>query len=231
MAMSWIELLKDPYSFFMLLSLINIGFYLLNYLFSSYWGSSRKQTLKRKTLFDFGISLVILMSNILVAIPGYWLFYYDYISFDMTSNFFISILHLCILVLLVDFIMYMGHKMSHYLEPFKSFHDKYHTHKEFNELSLYVMHPAEVLGLGMIFTLVFYGYSFSFYAVVLFLIINWFWGVIAHFNVDKISVPFFFSNNLFHAIHHRDGRYNLGFYTVFWDKVFGTFSSILIDEK
>lgn len=228
--MSWIEELKNPYYFFTLLTVVNVLFYLFNYVLASYWKCSRYPLIKKKTVLDFGISLVILVSNILVALPGYWLFYYGYITFDMNSSFFTLPTHLLVLLLVVDFIMYVGHRLSHHVEPLKSFHSKHHTHKEFNELSLYVMHPAETLGLAAIFTLLFYVYSFNIYAVVIFLIINWFWGVIAHLNVDKIHVPRLFSNNLFHAVHHKEGAYNLGFYTVFWDKVFGTFKATL-DEK
>ena len=216
------EWLKNPYYFFGLLTVVNVVFYLLTYLFSSYWGCSRKQTLKQKTFSDFGLSLLVLLSNILIAIPGYMLFYYGVIGFNYEFNFRI-VIDLLALLLMVDFMMYVSHHLSHKVYFLKKLHEKHHSHEEFNELSLYVMNPLEVVGLGLMFTLLFYLYDFNIYAVIAFLIVNWFWGVIAHFNVDKIAIPKFFSNNLFHAIHHKEGNYNLGFYTVIWDKVFGTY--------
>jgi sterol desaturase/sphingolipid hydroxylase (fatty acid hydroxylase superfamily) len=217
---SW---LKNPYYFFTLLTLVNVLFYFLTYLFSSYWGCSRKQKLKKKTWRDFSLTLLVLLSNILVAIPGYFLFIYGQIDFTYEVNFSIFFEFL-LLFLLVDFLMYLLHNISHKVRFFKQLHQEHHRHKIFNELSLYVMNPLEVFGLGLLFTALFYLYDFNIYAVVAFLILNWFWGVIAHFNVDKTSPPKLFSNNFFHAIHHKNENYNLGFYTVIWDKLFKSYS-------
>ena len=219
--------LKDPYTFFALLSVVNILFYLLTLLFSSYWGCSKKQKLKERTLSDFGLSLFILLLNIAVAIPGYALFYWDIIGFEYAFSIGSFLIDLLLLLIVVDFIMYVAHFSAHKIDVLKKLHERHHTHHEFNELSLYVMHPLEAMGLGFLFTFLFCLYDFNFYAVVIFLILNWFWGLIAHFNVDKVLVPKFFSNNLFHAIHHKNGEYNLGFYTVVWDKIFKSYSTTL----
>ena len=229
--MNIFEQLKDPYFFFALLSVVNVLFYIFTYLFSSYWGCSRKQVLKPKSFGDFTVSLLVLVTNIAVAIPGYLLFYYDVIVFDYAYSFFLIFVELMALLFIIDFIMYVTHRLSHEISFLKVLHKKHHTHKEFNELSLYVMNPLEAIGLGLLFTFLFYLYSFNIYAVIIFLLINWFWGVIAHFNVDKVSVPTFLSNNLFHAIHHKEGEYNLGFYTVIWDKLFGTFKARMFQAK
>ena len=221
--MNLIPLLKDPYYFFILLSVVNILFYLLTLLFSSYWGCSNKQQLKKKSLSDFALSLFILFVNIAVAIPGYALFYWDIIKFDYTFSFASLFADLFLLLVVVDFIMYVAHLSAHRIDFLKKVHERHHTHHEFNELSLYVLHPFEAIGLGLLFTFLFCLYDFNIYAVVLFLLLNWFWGVIAHLNVAKVSIPKFFSNNLFHAIHHKTGAYNLGFYTVLWDKLFKTY--------
>jgi len=216
---SW---LKNPYYFFTLLTFVNVLFYLLTYLLSSYWGCSRKQRLKEKTWRDFSVTLLVLLSNILVAIPGYFLFSHGQIAFTYEVNL-LMLFEFLLLFILVDFLMYLSHHISHKIAFFKKLHQEHHRHESFNELSLYVMNPLEVLGLGLLFTALFYLYDFNIYAVVAFLILNWFWGVIAHFNVDKASTPKIFSNNLFHAIHHQNGNYNLGFYTVVWDRLFKTY--------
>ena len=222
-----IQLLKNPYYFFTLLSVVNILFYLLTLLFSSYWGCSKKQQLKKKSLSDFNLSLFIILINIIVAIPGYILFYFDIIRFEYKFSFKFILLDLVILLIVVDFLMYITHLSAHKINFLKKIHTRHHTHHEFNEFSLYVLHPFESIGLGLLFTSLFYLYTFNIYAVIIFLIINWIWGVIAHLNVDKVSTPTLFCNNLFHAIHHKNGDYNLGFYTVLWDKLFKTYNTTL----
>ncbi len=221
--MTYEQWLKDPYYFFALLSIVNVVFYILAYFISSYWGCSREEVSKKKTLSDFGLSLFILVLNIIVAIPGYMLFYWDIIRFDYQFSFGALLLDLVLLIAVVDFIMYVTHLLAHKVEFLKTLHARHHTHHEFNEFSLYVLHPYEALGLGFLFTSLFYFYTFNIYTVVLFLCINWFWGVIAHLNTSTGVMPKFFSDNLFHAIHHKEGEYNLGFYTVLWDRLFKTY--------
>jgi sterol desaturase/sphingolipid hydroxylase (fatty acid hydroxylase superfamily) len=215
--------LKNPLNFFLLLTLVNILFYLLTLLISFYFGAKSKQKLMKKSKSDVRLSLIILFINIAMALPGYLLFYYDVIYFVYFFSVIDLLVDFVILLLLIDLNMYFAHTLSHKVKLLKKLHERHHTHEEFNELSLYVMHPLETLGLGMLITLIFYFYHFNIYAVICFLIFNWYWGMIGHLVVDDERPPIFITNSQFHAIHHQDGKQNLGFYTTIWDKLFGTF--------
>lgn len=214
--------LKEPLHFFVLLSLVNILFYTLTLLLSYLWNHYTKRRVKTRTVADFRLSLSILFFNIVIAIPGYLLFYFNIIVFKYEYIWVSIVIDVVIIGMVVDLIMYISHYFSHKIPWMKALHERHHTHHTFNELSLYVMHPLETIGLGMLFTLLFWLYDFNLYAVMLFLVFNWFWGVIAHFNVKRTERYRFFTNSVFHAIHHQEKRVNFGFYTTVWDRVCGT---------
>ncbi|MEN8304275.1 MAG: sterol desaturase family protein [Campylobacterota bacterium] len=222
--MSLLETLKDPYYFFTLLIVINLFFYLFSLGFSHVWAHFKKDTLPKKTFSDFMNTLLVLFTNIVIAIPGFMLFSNDMIRFNVESNVVIDTL---ILLLVIDLAMYISHKLAHTVFPFSHFHLKHHTHHHFNEFSLYVMNPIESIGLGLIITLLLYLHSFNLYAVGIFLVINWAWGVVAHLNSEKKRASDFLCNSVFHAIHHQNGERNFGFYTVIWDKLFASYQKNL----
>ena len=215
--------LKNPYNFFTLLTLVNVIFYMVNFFLASSHAKCLKTLLVEISKSDWSHSLWILLINILVAIPGYLLFYYDIVQFGYDSHFLIILWDVLLLVLLVDGLAYVGHYMAHRVARLKKFHEVHHEHVEFNELSLYVMHPVEAIGLSVVFTLLFIVIEFNIYAVIIFLIFNWLWGVIAHFMPKDEKKSYLLTNNLFHAVHHRKGETNYGFYTTIWDRLFKTY--------
>lgn len=222
--MNILETLKDPYLFFTLLSAVNIGFYLVTLAVSYFWAKYKQYPLPKKTRSDFATTLVILLTNILVAIPGFLLFKYDIITFTLTGN---ILYETIVLLLLVDLAMYVLHRVAHGVYPFNIFHLKHHTHEKFNEFSLYVMNPIESIGMALIIMTYLLLYDFNLYAVIVFLVLNWFWGVVGHINTEKKETSGFLGNNTFHQIHHVESSKNFGFYTVIWDKLFKTYEGVL----
>ena len=222
--MNILEALKDPYLFFALLSAVNIVFYIVTLAVSHFWAKHKQYPLPKKTFSDFSTTLVILLTNILVAIPGFLLFKYDILSFTLSGN---IVLETIVLLVLVDLAMYVVHRVAHVVYPFNIFHLKHHTHEKFNEFSLYVMNPIESIGLALIITGYLALYSFNLYAVIIFLVMNWFWGVVGHINAEDKEASGFFGDNTFHQIHHVEGSKNFGFYTVIWDKLFKTYEGVL----
>jgi sterol desaturase/sphingolipid hydroxylase (fatty acid hydroxylase superfamily) len=172
---------------------------------------------------DLQSSIWILILNIVVAVPGYLLFYYGIVAFDYSTNVWSVFVDFLLLLVVVDFLVFIFHLLAHRLSFFKNFHLVHHSHVEFNELSLYVMHPVEAIGLGIIFTLLFIFMSFNIYAVIIFLIFNWYWGVVAHFTPTDNQKSTLLTNNLFHATHHKEANYNYGFYTTIWDRIFKSY--------
>lgn len=214
---------KNPYFFFSFLTVVNFIFYALTLLMSEKRARCYRIDLPKKTRGDFLISLVVLFTNIIIAIPGYLLFLENKIRFVYDVEIFEIIIEFIVLVFTVDILLFIAHGLSHRVPFFRRFHAKHHTHETFNALSLYVMHPAEAAALGILFTVLFFLYTFNIYTLFIFLFFNWFWGVLAHWNIESETAPIFFSNNQFHAIHHRDSDANFGFYTVVFDRILKTF--------
>jgi sterol desaturase/sphingolipid hydroxylase (fatty acid hydroxylase superfamily) len=217
------EFLKNPYYFFILLSIVNILFYVVNFFLATKRAKCLRTLLVEVSKSDWKSSLWILFLNIVVAIPGYLLFYYDVVNFEYSTSIWTVLFDFLLLLLVVDFLTFVAHLLAHKVSFLKDFHLVHHAHVEFNELSLYVMHPAEAIGLGLMFTLLFTFMSFNIYAVIIFLIFNWYWGVIAHFTPKNNQKSKLLTNNIFHAVHHKEGDYNYGFYTTVWDRIFKSY--------
>ncbi|WP_160112280.1 sterol desaturase family protein [Aquimarina sp. AU58] len=213
--------LYNPFYFWGLLFIANIAMFLCTILISYLWSSfyrHQKLPIEKK---DITLSIVIMMINVLVAIPGYLLFINSNITFTNTN----LIRDFILLFVVVDFVMYIFHYASHYVWPFTLAHEKHHEHHSFNEISLYVMHPLEAILFGCILTLLPFVISLNFYSFIFFLFFNWLIGVVSHLNTSSNTRVVLFGNNIFHRNHHEYSKYNFGFYTVIWDRIFGTYYS------
>ncbi|WP_438712746.1 sterol desaturase family protein [Aquimarina muelleri] len=211
--------LKDPFIFFPLLIIINIIAYGLNISFSKIWDRiySHHTSISKKEIL---LSLLILVLNIAVAFPGFILWSNEIIVFS-NDNFWLSFIGL---FLLIDFLMYVSHWVSHNISYLRKIHSKHHEHSiKFNCVSLYYMSPWESVLFGLLLTTVTILFSFNLYSFISFLLFNWFYGVITHLNVSK-SKPHFliFTTNTFHHNHHQLNGVNYGFYTFLWDRIFKT---------
>jgi sterol desaturase/sphingolipid hydroxylase (fatty acid hydroxylase superfamily) len=106
-------------------------------------------------------------------------------------------------------------------------HGKHHEHVSTNFLSLFVLHPFETIGFGLMMIVLLMGYNFSLTAIVTYLTINLIWGTIGHLNrifsdkFDRLGI----GTTRFHNLHHLDERKNFGFYTSIWDRLFGTYKN------
>ncbi len=214
------EFLKDGYVFWIVMILANIIMYMLNVMLNYMWSKYHSlQSLKISNL-DIRTSILILAVNVAVAIPGYYLFINGYITFTQTNFLWDFIL----LVAVFDTAMYFLHYLFHIVWPFNKIHQNHHTHKYFNEFSLYVMNPLEALFFGLLLTLMAYLFSVNIFSFMLFIAFNWLYGVVAHLNTKVDKKPLFFGNSSFHKKHHEYSNCNYGFYTVIWDKIFRTTS-------
>lgn len=196
----------------------NILMYLVTIAISYIWNKIYNYKSLKLTKDDVKTSLVVLLINIGVAIPGYFLWINSKINFT-EYNF---IFDLMILFFGFDLAMYVLHYISHKIWPFKLLHIKHHTHHSFNIISLYVMHPLESLLFGILLTISVLFFQFNIYSFLVFITINWLLGVIGHLNTPSEKQPLFFGNHIFHKIHHEKLNYNYGFYTIVWDSIFRT---------
>ena len=215
----YLQELKKPVVFWGVLLIANVGMFLGTVLISYVWSSvynHKKLPIEKK---DIWLSIIITIVNIVIAIPGYLLFVNSKITFT-NSNFFGSFV---LLFVIVDLAMYLFHYASHYFWPFVLIHEKHHQHHSFNEISLYVMHPLEAFLFGSILTIIPFFIALNFYSFIFFLLFNWWIGVVSHLNTSSNKKAKIFGTNIFHRDHHQTSMYNFGFYTVIWDKIFGTY--------
>lgn len=213
------EIFNNCFTFWSVLIGANILMYVLTICISYSWSKFYNHKTLELTKHDLYNSLTVVLVNILVAIPGYFLFLNNYISFTTNSS---LITDFIILFFVFDLAMYVLHLISHYVWPFKTIHGKHHSHEYFNAISLYVMEPTESLLFGVLLTVCALFLELNFYSFLSFLFLNWWLGVIGHLNTTSTKQPFLFGNHVFHKAHHQEGNKNFGFYTVIWDRIFGT---------
>lgn len=218
-----------------LLSLvINVFLFLLSitffYIFSRLSNNQRLQSQRQKvTIEDTLLSLLVLVCNALVFVVGFLFWQKGMLIVQESTNGLRIIVEVVFLVLIMDFLMYVFHRIVHLPFFYKLIHLRHHHHQSTNAISLFVLHPIEALGFGSLIILVIFIYPFSYLAISIYLFVNLFWGTIGH--LDKEVLPYKFSARLqsvfvgttrFHNNHHQNPHCNYGFYTVIWDKLFGT---------
>lgn len=136
----------------------------------------------------------------------------------------------CLVMLLaMDFGMYVLHRVAHHPRLFAFFHHFHHRHESTNPISLFVLHPLEVIGFGLLMIVFLMVYPMSLGGLVCYLTLNVLWGTLGHSGVEPfpekmLAVPGLrlLGTSTFHAEHHEHPRFNFGFYTLIWDSLFGT---------
>ncbi|WP_142687813.1 sterol desaturase family protein [Chitinophaga polysaccharea] len=206
---------------------LSVGCYMLFSRFSR--NTPLQGGLQKVTSGDIRLSVLVTGCNALVFIVGYSLWQRDILSVGDSTNVLLIIMEVIFLVIAMDFLMYIFHRVAHLPLFYKLFHLRHHQHESTNAISLFVLHPVEALGFGGLFVLVLFIYPFSYPAISIYLFINLLWGTIGHLDKEilpkRISVLLqsgFLGTTRFHNDHHKLPHYNYGFYTVLWDRIFGT---------
>ena len=167
--------------------------------------------------------------NTLITLGGYLLFTSGIIVFHLDFNLLEILIDVVVLVLAMDLLMYVFHRAIHTLRFIYTYHDLHHHYNTPTAISLFVLHPIEVLGFGVLWLFLLYAIDFSIYAVILYLMFNVTMGIIGHLRTE--CVPAAVKNNVllqwlantgFHVDHHQHEEHNFGFYTKVWDRMFGT---------
>jgi sterol desaturase/sphingolipid hydroxylase (fatty acid hydroxylase superfamily) len=181
---------------------------------------------------DIVLSGITIICNALIFILGVFLWRNGWINI-LTDASFLKIALMTILMLVcMDFLMYVTHRIAHSKVLYKLVHRKHHEHDSTNALSLFVLHPYESLGFGFLMLAVIAIIDFPPESVAIYLTLNLIWGTIGHLNVEPISGNIYnryLSKALgmakFHNLHHQNIESNYGFYTLYWDKLFKTLNS------
>lgn len=222
--LSWLQWILLSIAVNIFLYLFSIGLYLF---IEKTCHKNRLQDLNHPiTKADFYTSFLTIICNCLVMLLGVILWKYKMIKlsnhFSPTS----IVLETVALILLMDFCMYMFHYAAHLPGIYKILHGKHHEHVNTNFLSLFVLHPIETIGFGLMILALLVGYDFSVVSITVYLFINLVWGTIGHLNKEFFPSKFntyFVGTTQFHNQHHLDETKNFGFYTSIWDRLFGTY--------
>lgn len=213
----------------LLLCLASIVFYLVVHKIAS----NQKllapyQIWRGSDVFQVGITV---LCNAFVLVLGVYLWKYQIVQINFNASWGTVLWQVIVLVLVMDFLMYVFHRLAHMPIIYSFIHRKHHDHTHVNALSLFVLSPFEAIGFGLFLIVVLGCFSFSYQAIMLYLLINLLWGTIGHFNIElfpafaKSMVGQWIGTARFHNTHHQMPQANYGFYTTLWDKIAGTFSS------
>jgi lathosterol oxidase len=180
------------------------------------------------TRFDMVIAAVGVILNAGVGFVGWHLWKAGLITLTEAPLWRVAI-DVVVILLAMDFGMYWAHRIAHHPRLYPLFHNLHHNHESTNHISLFVLHPFEVIGFGGLMLAVLLIYPASVNALLIYLTLNIAWGTLGHSGVEPfppaIAHKFYlnwFGTSTFHAEHHQTPRHNYGFYTLFWDKLFGT---------
>lgn len=179
---------------------------------------------------DFGVCMRTIACNSTVFVVGVYLWKNNWVSVQFNASILAIVLQVGVLVLVLDFLMYVFHRIAHTTYIYPLLHHKHHEHTRVNALSLFVLSPAEALGFGFFIIATMLCYSFSYQAVLIYLTINVLWGTIGHFNLNLFAsigqsrLGGWIGTATFHHKHHQTPQCNYGFYTTIWDKLLHTYN-------
>lgn len=210
---------------------LSICLYLIaNKLTSSGYIQEQKQVITNR---DIILSLFVVVCNSSVLLLGVWLYNLGFIQVVEESTVLVILLQSVALIIGMDFLMYVFHRIAHIPLFYPLAHDRHHEHTSVNSISLFVLHPIEAIGFGLLFIVLLYLFTFDTMAIALYLLINLIWGTIGHIDKDVFKGTAFervtrdiLCLTVFHNIHHQDPKCNYGFYTLFWDKCFKTYRKL-----
>lgn len=176
------------------------------------------------------LAILCVILNAVVAVVGIILWRAGFITIVMDTGWNV-ILDTLVLFFAMDLGMYIFHRIAHHRLIFPIVHVTHHRFENPRPLTLFVLNPIEVLGFGTLWLLVLVIYSANWMSVFIYLTLNVLFGLVGHLNVEplprrwlELPVLNYISTSTFHAEHHMDKEHNFGFYTLIWDRLFGTIS-------
>lgn len=166
---------------------------------------------------DLIASIGAIILNAGVGVVGWWLWINGYIHLK-SSGVVVSLMDSLLMLAFMDFGMYVTHRLVHHPMLFPLFHRFHHRHENTNPISLFVLHPVEVVGFGSLMIVFLMMFSMSFWGLVTYLTLNVVWGTLGHSGVEPFPKRFKFvaginllGTSTFHAEHHEHPKFNFGF--------------------
>lgn len=177
------------------------------------------------------LAFICFAINSLVALLGILMWQNSLLQLRPNGNALVTLLDTVALIALMDFGMYLFHRVAHHPWFFPIVHLTHHKFEHPRPLTLFVLNPFEVLGFGALLIIVMMISRASPLGILVYLTFNVIFGLVGHLGVEPapsfwIRLPLFrlISTSTFHAQHHMDKTHNFGFYTLVWDQLFRTLS-------
>ncbi|RAJ80211.1 sterol desaturase/sphingolipid hydroxylase (fatty acid hydroxylase superfamily) [Chitinophaga dinghuensis] len=212
---------------FLLQNLVVFGAALgLGYAIRHYFGISTP-TITRKEWSVAGITVII---NSLITLVGGMLWQSGFIRLSWGWS--INVLTDTVLLLLaMDLLMYIFHYIIHHTVLYRYIHQLHHASIDPTPIDLFVLHPVETMGFGILWLMVLLSASFNLPAVIIYLCLNVIFGVVGHLGFEplerhgsgQLKILQWIGTSRFHHAHHQDIKGNFGFYTSIWDRLFRTY--------
>lgn len=214
----------------------NLLIFALVVLFGS-WATSRFEA-RRVALPPDPLSakeVVVVLANILLntitTLLGLWLWRNGVIRFRTDVGFF-ALADVLILLLGMDLLMYVLHRIAHTRILYSLLHQFHHQYDRPRPLTLFALSPLENLAFGGLWLTFISIYSASWLGMSIYLMLNVLFGVMGHLGVEPVPPSWarkpmlrHIAGASFHAQHHQGMEHNFGFYTLFWDRFLGTLRS------
>jgi sterol desaturase/sphingolipid hydroxylase (fatty acid hydroxylase superfamily) len=175
--------------------------------------------------------------NALVTFVGLLLWRADIITVRTNIDVSSVLRDFLVLVITMDACMYVLHRVAHLPVFFRLIHRTHHRYDSPRPLTLFVLNPLEALSFGLLWLALLCCYEATWTGMALYLGFNVLFGVVGHIGVEplpdrgkRLPVLRYVSTSSFHAGHHQDEGHNFGFYTLIWDRVFGTLAPRYEDD-
>lgn len=166
--------------------------------------------------------------NTVTTLVGLFLWRAGYIRFRTDAGIW-AWLDVLALLVIMDFAMYWLHRLAHHPWLFPLLHRLHHEYDRPRPLTLFILNPAENLAFGLLWLAVISIYPASWLGMSIYLFLNVLSGTIGHLGVEPLPAWWsrtpglrYIAGSTFHARHHQDLGWNFGFYTLVWDRLFGT---------
>lgn len=180
------------------------------------------------TRLELTVALCNVLLNTVITLVGWQLWRSGVIRFrDSTVTG--VVVDVVVLLLVMDWCMYWLHRLAHVPVLFHWIHELHHRFDKVRPLTLFALNPLENLGFGLLWLAVIAVYPASWIGMSIYLVLNVLCGAIGHLGVEPApawwvgsAVTRQIAGSSFHAQHHQDVQHNFGFYTLVWDRLFGT---------
>jgi lathosterol oxidase len=177
---------------------------------------------------ELAVALANVLMNTAVTLAGWQLWRHGTIRFrdDLGIGAAADVL---VLLLAMDLLMYWLHRLAHTRILFALVHGFHHRYDRVRPLTLFALNPIENLGFGLLWLTVIAVYPASWAGMSGYLALNVAFGAIGHLGVEPVPGEWarkplvrHVAGSSFHQQHHQDVGHNYGFYTLVWDRLFGT---------